>query len=111
MSQEDRKIVVLNAVLDLDQDDAPRGVLKSIQGVATKASEISIGTLNQNATIFFNDISGMFEAIETSFHGFELEQVELIASITSTGRLALVVGEYEAGFQGSIKLVFGRKKR
>lgn len=76
-----------------------------------KAVSISLDALTEASDTFFNAVERILQKAERQYESFSLEEVEVHAVITVTGKLALVSiaeagGEGEAG----LKFIFKRKK-
>ena len=104
----ERQILVLNPILDSteDEDDELRGKLAdAVRGVVS-STPISVENLSQGVKEFSQSLSMIFGQMETSFQGLEMKRVEVNATITASGKVSILAGGVEGGFQGGIKFVF-----
>ncbi|MBZ0282487.1 MAG: hypothetical protein K8L97_17235 [Anaerolineae bacterium] len=97
-------ILILNPIPDENVDNSEwRG-----EHLLSRSINISTDLLAQNAKLFISSISTVFKEIDSSFSSYELEQVEITAAITASGKFSLIALNSEVGAQGSIKFVFKR---
>jgi len=68
-------------------------------------------TLGNNIQGFVDDISKILDKIDANISKFDVEEIEVYATVTASGELSLLgVGGGELGIEGGIKFVFKKKE-
>lgn len=102
MSETESFIIVVNPA-------PPVG--REIRGIQTKSQKIPVSTLAENAKVFLADLSSVFADIESELKGFELDEIEVAATLTSSGHLSILGIGGDIGSEGSFKFTFKKKRQ
>ena len=104
--KDDSQITILVPLED-EVDNEYRNVLDTLRG-RYKAVEIPSSNLSESVESLFKTVSSSFKAAQVELQGLELDEIEFNAAITINGKLSLIAGELQGGYQGSIKFKFKR---
>ena len=86
-------------------------VMRGDRQSKVKAVEVSIESLTRNTKVFLSQINHILSEDEPDENSrYEMEKVEISASITSSGKLAILGNGIELSGQGGVKFVLKRKK-
>lgn len=100
-------LIIPEGVEGSEADVEYRGIVDSIRrhyrtvDIPAKDLSDSIKTLLQNVS---NSLAGASDLLS----GYTLDEVEINAAISVTGKLALIAAEVEGGYKGSITFKFKR---
>ena len=110
MNEDENTFFVITDISELGNDeDELRGPFDRIKNKGI-AIPLSMTNIQKNTSEFFADLSLIFESIETTFQEFELDEVEITAGVTGSGKLSLIGGTLEGSIQGGIKFTFKRSR-
>ncbi len=102
-------ILILNAIPEnLQTEDELRGFRETASRVLGYSSA-PMDVVAESAGHFFENVSALFDKVEGSLAGFQLDEIEVTAGLTTSGKFVLVVGEIGGGFEGGIKFKFKRR--
>lgn len=111
MKKASDTLTIINTVFDLDEKEREEWRDKvEINGVVKNALQFSSSVMKNNAQTFLNEVSAMLKNLDTTVSKFELEEVEISAAVTVSGKLVLVSLGGELSGEGGIKFVFTRRK-
>ena len=107
MSSDDNFITILTPISETKTDVEMRGIVESIK-TRLNLTSISARTLSESTRAFFGSIREVLDATDAELLNYQLDEIELTATITTEGKLTLVAGEMGGSFQGGIKFRFTR---
>ena len=84
-------------------------VSKEQERFAMVISEVPLETLSQSLSDFSAEMDKVFAKADQESKCFSLEEIELSVEISASGGVRLI-GSFEAGASGSVKLKFKRKQ-
>ena len=85
-----------------DTDDEWRGASDAL-----KVMLLPVDTIAKNTKEFLDQLGVILSQVETKLSGFELEEIEVSAALTTSGKLSLLsIGEGGLSTEGGIKFVF-----
>lgn len=96
--------------ISLPEEGEYRGLkeLFAAGGVAA-TFKTGAGELASGFKQFVGQIDAALQEVETTMHGFELERLEVSATLAADGKLLLVALEGELGISGGLKFIFARR--
>ena len=108
---------LLVAVVEEEKDDeyeairgpGPSGRNRSHKRTS-KLIQVPVQQLAENTQEFFASIDRVLSAVRTQISEYELDEVEISASISASGKLTLLGNGAELEGTGSIKFVLKKKK-
>ncbi len=103
MDNGEKYIIITNPQDDPGQQEWRSG------GRFGQAKEIAVSELKKSTREFIESAKEIFDEMDVVLNRYQLSQVELTATVTTTGKLSWVVSSVEGGFAGGIKFVFERK--
>ncbi len=103
MDDGEKYIIITNPQDDPGQQEWRSG------GRFGRAKEIAVSELKESAREFIGSAKEIFDEIDVALNRYQLNTVELTATITASGKLSWVAASAEGGFEGGIKFVFERK--
>jgi len=90
--------------------DVRRGLRESIEGVASKVSDVAVSTLQENMRRFLTSLDTIMSASPKDVGGLTLDEVEIHAQIDGKGNVGISgVAGAEFAAQGGIKFVLRKK--
>jgi hypothetical protein len=108
MAEKDEGLSVIG--ISLPQQVEYRGLRELLgAGGATGTFKLEARNLTEGLNQFIAELDAALKGIKTTMHGFELEELEVSATLTSEGRLVLVALEGELGISGGLKFTFARR--
>lgn len=81
-------------------------VSAATRGPRRSVKSISKESLSQNINVFITQVGYTLQELPESVKGFRLDQIEVHAEITASGKIALLGFGGEAGIAGGIKFIF-----
>jgi hypothetical protein len=89
--------------------DPSRGAIREIAARALdSAIKVPVTSLVANFETFFQNISGLLDAVPDPQSNFRIEEIEFAAEITGEGELKLI-GGVKAGLKGGITIKLRRQ--
>lgn len=110
METEDFLLVAVSAEEENNQYEAVRGRSRSAGKRTSKLIQVPVQQLAENTQEFFASIDRILGSVRTQISGYELEEVEIAATISATGKLTLLGNGAEVEGTSSIKFVLKKKK-
>lgn len=78
--------------------------------MAANVLPIDVSILAENAQDFLSDLSVIFDKLQTTIAGFELDEIEVSAALLASGRLSILGFGGEVGAEGGVKFVFKKRR-
>jgi hypothetical protein len=90
--------------------DVRRGLRDKMKDVATKASEVTVNTLQDNMHRFLNSLNTILSSLPEDVGGLTLDEVEIQAEIDGKGNVGISgIATAEIASKGGIKFVLRKK--
>lgn len=87
-----------------------RGLSDAMKGVAAKASEVTVNTLQENMHRFLSSLDIIIKSSPKDVGGLTLDEVEIYAQIDSKGNVGISgIASAEFATQGGVKFVLRNK--
>ena len=106
-------LLVAVSVEEEDTESVPtrgRSKRSSNNKRSSKLIQVPVHQLAENTQEFFSSIDRVLGAVRTNISGYELDEVEISASISASGKLTLLGNGAELEGSSSIKFVLKKKK-
>ncbi len=103
MDKSEKSIIITNPQNDPNENEWRSG------NKFGRVKEIAVSELKESAHEFIESTKEIFDEIDIALNHYQLNQVEITATITASGKLSWVAASAEGGFEGGIKFVFERK--
>ncbi len=108
--EKEEGILIINPVSDIDKSLSADEWREKTKGQKFPESiRIPADAIKKNIKDFQQEISKLLKDVDVAISGFELEEVEISAAVTVTGKLGLVNIGGELAGEGGIKFVFKRQ--
>lgn len=83
---------------------------KGIGNINTVCQALKVDDLKRNMTVFLQNVSAIFDDVESSLTSIELKDISITVGISSTGKLSLI-GSIETGIEGGITIRLKRNPK
>jgi hypothetical protein len=108
--EREEGILIINPVPDIDISLSTDEWREKTKGRKFPESiRIPAEAIKNNIKDFQQEVAKLLKDVDVAISGFELEEVEISAAVTVTGKLGLVNIGGEIGGEGGIKFVFKRQ--
>lgn len=109
MKKQTKMILVAHPISDIEEieekDEWREKKGEEIQGLP-RIVQIPVNVLRSNTQAFLDDMTLLLADLKTEISGYELNNIEISAVLTVSGKLSLLGAGGEIGGEGGIKFVF-----
>ena len=107
--EQEKVITIINPLPDIDPSISVAEWRERTKGKdLPKSIRIPAEVIRNNIKKFQEELSLLLNDLEVAVSGYQLEEVEISAAVTVTGKLGLANIGGELGGEGGIKFVFKR---